>query len=147
MPPMSRKAVASQVAMEPTSDVPALQGDARTRSWLEGAAACLRRVQQECCAAVRRRQGETNVGMLVRPRLARLVIAAVAPSPFRVVMTAAVAVACVIGGGDAAAAPLAYITSTGANAVVVVDVATGKAVRTIPVGTSPFGVAVGSDGT
>src|SRR4051794_4120387 len=85
-----------------------------------GAGACLRRGQQQCCAAVGRRQGEANVGAVVRPRLVRAAITSVALLRLAHV-TATVALACMVGRADALAAPLAYVTSTGGNAVVIVD--------------------------
>ena len=47
----------------------------------------------------------------------------------------------------AGAAPYAYITNGGSNTVSVIDTATNSVTATVPVGSSPYGAAVNSDGT
>ena len=47
----------------------------------------------------------------------------------------------------AGAAPFAYITNIGSNTTSVIDIANNNVTATVPVGTSPWGVAVSSDGS
>ena len=47
----------------------------------------------------------------------------------------------------AAAAPFAYITNIGNNTTSVIDIANNNVTATVPVGTSPLGVAVSPDGS
>ena len=56
------------------------------------------------------------------------------------------AIAIVLGSGPSSAQN-AYITNSGSNTVSVIDTATNTVVSTIPVGTTPFGVAVTPDGS
>jgi YVTN family beta-propeller protein len=60
------------------------------------------------------------------------------------------AVACLLGNGQSLAQN-AYITNTGSNtgsySVSVIDTTTNTVIATIPVGTTPFGVAVSPDGS
>ncbi len=52
-----------------------------------------------------------------------------------------------LSSGIAVAAPFAYVTNFASNDVSVIDTATDTVVATIPVGSSPFGVAVNPAGT
>jgi YVTN family beta-propeller protein len=45
------------------------------------------------------------------------------------------------------ASPFAYIANYGDNTVSVIDIATSTVIATVPVGLSPYGVAVSPDGT
>ena|ERR1700730_7177537 len=54
-------------------------------------------------------------------------------------------VSCLLGSGQSLAQN-AYITNLGSNTVSVIDTATNKVTATIPVGFSPYGVAVSPDG-
>jgi len=47
----------------------------------------------------------------------------------------------------AGAAPFAYITNMGSNTTSVIDIANNTVTATVPVGTSPWGVAVSPDGS
>jgi YVTN family beta-propeller protein len=51
------------------------------------------------------------------------------------------------GTGAARAAPFAYISNLSSNNVSVIDTANNTVVTTVPVGASPFGVAVNPAGT
>ena len=52
-----------------------------------------------------------------------------------------------LGTATAQAQTRAYVTNNGSNTVSVIDTATNTVVATIPVGVSPFGVAITPDGT
>ena len=60
--------------------------------------------------------------------------------------SSAFALVCGVAGMHAFAAPFAYITNQTSNDVSVIDIATNTVVANVPVGASPFGVAVNPGG-